>query len=63
MAELYSIVYTYNISLSTPLLMDIYIASLPLSIVNSAAVNTGVFGSFWIMGFSRYMPRSWITGS
>ena len=34
-----------------------------LAIVNSAAVNIGVYVSFWIMVFSRYMPRSGIAGS
>ena len=34
-----------------------------LSIVDSAATNTGVRVSFWIMVFSQYMPRSGIAGS
>ena len=34
-----------------------------LSTVNSAAMNIGVHLSFWIMVFSRYMPRSGIAGS
>ena len=34
-----------------------------LAIVNSTAVNIGVHVSFWIMVFSRYMPRSGIAGS
>ena len=34
-----------------------------LAIVNSAAMNTGVHVSFWIMVFSRYMPRRGIAGS
>jgi len=29
-----------------------------LAVVNSAAKNIGVHVSFWIMVFSRYMPRS-----
>ena len=33
-----------------------------LAIVNSAAVNTGVY-VFQIMVFSRYMPRSGVAGS
>ena len=33
-----------------------------LAIVNSAAMNTGVHISFWIMFFSGYMPRSEISG-
>ena len=47
-------------SLSIPLLMDIVHV---LAIVNSAAMNIGVRVSFWIMVFSRYMPRSGIAGS
>ena len=34
-----------------------------LAIVNSASMNIGVHVSFWIMVFSRYMPRSGIAGS
>ena len=34
-----------------------------LTIVNSAVMNTQVRGSFWTMVFSRYMPRSGISGS
>ena len=34
-----------------------------LAIVNNAAMNIGVHVSFWIMVFSRYMPRSGIAGS
>ena len=34
-----------------------------LAIVNSAAMNIGVHEYFQTMFFSRYMPRSWITGS
>ena len=34
-----------------------------LAIVNSAAMNTGVQVSFQIRVFSRYMPRSGISGS
>ena len=33
------------------------------AMVNSAAVNTGVHVSFWIMVFSGYMPSSGIAGS
>ena len=29
-----------------------------LTIVNSAAMNTVILGSFWIMFFSGYMPRN-----
>ena len=34
-----------------------------LAIVSSAAMNLGVYVSFWIIVLSRYMPRSGIAGS
>ena len=34
-----------------------------LAIVNGAALMVGVHVSFWIMVFSRYMPRNGIAGS
>ena len=34
-----------------------------LAILNSAAMNTGMHVSFWIIFFSGYMPRSGIAGS
>ena len=34
-----------------------------LAIVNSAAMNIGVYMSFWIMVFPGYMPSSGIAGS
>ena len=34
-----------------------------LTILNSAAMNTGVYVSFWIIAFSSYMPRTRIIGS
>ena len=34
-----------------------------LAIVNSSAMNTGKYVSFWTMVFSEYMPRSGIAGS
>ena len=34
-----------------------------LAIVNSAAMNTGMHVSFWIIFFSGYMPGSGIAGS
>ena len=34
-----------------------------LAIVNSAAMSICVHVSFWIMFFSKYMPRSGIAGS
>ena len=34
-----------------------------LAIVNSAAVNIAVHGSFSVLVFSGYMPRSGIAGS
>ena len=40
-----------------------FICSCVLAVVNSTAMNTGVHVSFWIMFFSRYVPRSGISGS
>ena len=34
-----------------------------LAVVNSAAVNIGVYVTFWIIVLSTYMPRSGIAGS
>ena len=34
-----------------------------LAIVNTAAMNIGVYVSFWIIVLSWYMPRSGIAGS
>ena len=34
-----------------------------LAIIYSAALNSGVHVSFWIMVFSRYMPKSGTAGS
>ena len=55
-------------SLSIHLLMDIYVASNVLAIINSAAMNTVVhvsffFLSFSIMAFLGYMPGSGIVRS
>ena len=33
-----------------------------MAIVNSAAINTGVHVSFWIIALSGYMPRSGTAG-
>ena len=52
--RLYSILYVYHWYLG---------CFHVLAIVNSAAVNIGVLISFWIIGFSGYMPRSRIVGS
>ena len=43
-------------SLSIHLLMDIYVASNVLAIINRAAMNTVVHVSFSIMAFLGYMP-------
>ena len=34
-----------------------------LAIVNGAATNTDVHVSFWVIVFSRYMPKSGTAGS
>ena len=43
--------------------MDIKVASIALAVVNSAAMNIGVYVSFSIMVFSGYMPSNVISGS
>ena len=64
-----SYVYTHTHTHTTPSLSihlsgDIYLGCfLVLAIVNSAAMNTGVHGSFWIIVFSVYMPSGGIAGS
>ena len=63
MTEEYSIVYIYHIFFihsSIDRHLDCFHV---LATVNSAAMNIGVHVSFWIMVFSRYMPRSGIAGS
>ena len=50
-------------SLSIHLLMDIYVASNVLAIINRAAMNTVVHVSFSIMAFLGYMPCSGLVRS
>ena len=50
-------------SLFIPRFMDNLCCFYALAIVNSAAMNTGIHVSFWIVVFPGYMPRSGITGS
>ena len=50
-------------SLSIHLSMGILGCFHDLAIINSAAMNIGVYVSFWIMVFSGYMPSSGIAGS
>ena len=50
-------------SLSNHLSMDIWVVSIVLAVVNSAAMNIGLHVSFQVSVFSRYMPRSGIIGS
>ena len=49
-------------SLSIPLLMDIYVASVAW-LLDSATVNMGVQAAFWFMVFSGYMSSSGIDRS
>ena len=63
MAEYYSIVCMYHIFFIHSSVDGHLGCFHELAIVNSAAVNIGVHVSFWIMVFSRYMPRSGIAGS
>ena len=63
MAEQYPIVYTYHmffVHSSVDRHSDCFYV---LAIVNSAAMNTGVQVSFWIMVFLGYMKSSGIAGS
>ena len=52
--------HTFFIRLSVDGRLDCFLV---LPIVNSAAMNTGVYVSFWITFLSRYIPRSGIAGS
>ena len=62
MAEYYSIVYIYHI-LFIHFSVDGHLGCFHvLAIVNSTAVNIGVYESFRTMFFSGYMPRSGIAG-
>ena len=64
-AEYYSTaVSMYHFSLSIPLWMDTHCFHAPAA-VKTAAVNLGMYVSFWIcvFAFRRYLPRSGITGS
>ena len=57
-------IYTLSLHDALPISVDRHLGCFCLLvIVNSAAVNIGVHVSFWIMVFSRYMPRSGIAGS
>ena len=63
MAEEYSVVYRYHMFFIHSS-VDRHLGCFHvLAIVNSAAMNTGVHVSFWIMFFSGYMPSSGIAGS
>ena len=63
MAEQYSIVYMYHIFFIHSSVDGQLGFFHVLAIVNSAAINIGVYVSFWIMLFSGYMPRWGITRS
>ena len=59
----YAIVYGYHIFFIYSSVSG-YLGCLQgLAVVNNAAVNVGVHISCWIKVFSRYMPRSEMTGS
>ena len=63
MAQYYFIVYMYHIFFIHSSVSGHLGCFHVLAIVNSAAMNIGVHVSFWIMVFSRYMPRNGIAGS
>ena len=50
-------------SLSIPLFSEYLDCFHFLAIVDSTAMNIGVHVSFWIMFFSRYIPRNGTAGS
>ena len=59
----YSIVYMYHIFFIHSSVDERLGCFLVLAIGNSADMNIGVHVSFWIIVFSRYMPRSGIARS
>ena len=62
-AEWYFIVYKHH-SFFTDSVVDGHLGRFPvLAVVNSAAVNTGVYSSFWIRVLFGYVPRSWVAGN
>ena len=62
MVEWYSIIYTHHIFI--PSSVDGLSGCLHvLAVVNSASVNTEVHGSFQILFYSAYMPKSGIAAS
>ena len=63
MAEKYPIVYMYHMFFVHSSVDRHSGCFYVLAIVNSAAMNTGVPVSFWIMAFSGYMTSSGIAGS
>ena len=63
MAEWYSIVYIYHIFIIHPSVDGHLDGFHVLTVVDSALMNTGTHGSFQIMVFSWYVPRTGIFGS
>ena len=60
MAELYCIVYMYHNFFTHSSVNGHLVSFLVLAVVNSAAVNTGMYVSFGVMVFSQYMSKNGI---
>ena len=63
MAEEYSIVYIHHMFFIYSSVNGGLGCFHVLAIINSAAVNNGVQGSFWTMLFFGYVPKNGIAGS
>ena len=60
---MYIYIYTHHIFFIHSFIYEHLVCFQVLAIVNSVAINIGLHVSFWIVVFSKYIPRSGITGS